>query len=89
MLNYRTGLLAQTGICSKILEDYTTSVIGVIPTVYVCTYPNQKPWSTGNIYTELKGRAATFKEWDYKKSRYAIRQATKQAKCQYRTKNEL
>jgi hypothetical protein len=26
----------------------------------VCTYPNQKPWITGNILTELKGRAATF-----------------------------
>jgi hypothetical protein len=68
------------------IEEDTTSVIGfinmciddVIPTVTVHTYPNQKPWITGNIRTELKGRAAAFKERDskpeaYKKSRYALR----------------
>ena len=51
------------------LEEYTTSVTGfinkyiedVVPTVTVRTYPNQKPWITGNIRTELKGRAAAFK----------------------------
>ena len=54
------------------IEEYTTSVTGfinkcienVIPTVTVRTYPNQKPWITGNIRTELKGRAATFKVRD-------------------------
>jgi hypothetical protein len=54
------------------LEEYTTSVTGfinkciddVIPTVTVRTYPNQKPWITGNILTDLKGRAATFKKQD-------------------------
>jgi hypothetical protein len=40
---------------------------------------------------QLKGRDATFKEWDsnpegYKKSRYALRRTNKQAKHQYRTK---
>ena len=63
------------------IEEYTTSVTGfinkciedVVPTVTVHTYPNQKPWITGNIRTELKGRAAAFKEQDsnlevYKKS---------------------
>ena len=43
------------------IEEYTTSVIGfinkcindVVPTVTVRTYPNQKPWITGNIRTEL------------------------------------
>lgn len=68
------------------IEEYTTSVIGfinkciddVVPTVTVRTYPNQKLWITGNILTELKGRAATFMERDsnpeaYKKSRYALR----------------
>ena len=52
------------------IEEYTTTVIGfinkciedIIPTVIVRTYPNQKPWITGNIRTELKVRAATFKE---------------------------
>jgi hypothetical protein len=52
------------------MEEYTISVTGfinkcideVVPTVAVCTYPNQKPWITGNIRTELKGRAAAFKE---------------------------
>ena len=54
------------------IQEYTTSVIGfinkciddVIPTVMVRTYPNQKPWITGNIHTELKARAAAFKERD-------------------------
>ena len=53
-------------------EEYTTSVIGfinmciddVVPTVTVRTYPNQKPWITGNIRTVLKARAAAFKERD-------------------------
>ena len=48
------------------IEEYTTSVIGfinkciddVVSTVTVRTYPNQKPWITGNIHTELKARAA-------------------------------
>ena len=52
------------------IEENTTSVFGfikkciddVVPTVTV--YPNQKPWITGNIRTELKARAAAFKEWD-------------------------
>jgi hypothetical protein len=67
-------------------EEDTTSVIGfinnyiddVIPTVTVRTYPNQKPWITGSFHTELKARAAVFKEQDsnpeaYKKSHYALR----------------
>ena len=68
------------------IEEYTTSVTGfinkciedLVPTVTVRTYPKQKPWITGNIRTELKGRAAALKERDsnpeaYKKSRYALR----------------
>ena len=67
------------------IEEYTTSVTGfinkcievIVPTVTVHTYPNQKPWITGNISTELKGRAAAFKVRDstpevYKISRYAL-----------------
>ena len=54
------------------IEEYTTSVIGfinkciddVIPTVTVCTHPNQKPWIRGNIRNEIKFRAAAFKERD-------------------------
>jgi hypothetical protein len=42
-----------TGFINKCIED-------VVPTVTVCTYPNKKPWITGNIRTELKARAATF-----------------------------
>ena len=65
----------------------------VVPTVTVLAYPNQKPWITGNIHTELKGRAADYKEWDsnlevYKKSCYALRRTIRQAKRQYRTKIE-
>jgi hypothetical protein len=72
------------------IEEYTTSVTGfinkciddIIPTVTVRTYPNQKPWITGNICTELKGRAAAFKERDYnpeayKKSRYDLQRTIK------------
>ena len=54
------------------IQEYTTSVIGFInkciddfvPTVTVCTYPNQKPWITGSIRTKLKARAAAFEERD-------------------------
>ena len=50
------------------IEEYTTSVTGfinkriedVVPTETILTYPNQKPWITGNIRTELKGRTAAF-----------------------------
>jgi hypothetical protein len=53
-------------------EEHITSVIGfinkfiddVVPTVTICTYPNQKPWIIGNIRTELKVRTAAFKEQD-------------------------
>ena len=96
MVSYRTVLLEQTGICSGIcssdgIELYPTSVIGfinkciddVVPIVTVRTYPNQKPWTTGNIRTELKAIASAFKERDsnpeaYKKSRYARRRTIKQ-----------
>ena len=60
-----------TGFINKCIDD-------IVPTVTVRTYPNQKPWITGNIHIELKGRAAAFKEREtdpeaYKKSRYALR----------------
>ena len=54
------------------IEEYTTSVTGFInkciedavPTVTVHTYPNQKPWITGDIRTALKSRIVVFREWD-------------------------
>ena len=54
------------------IEEYTSSVVGfinkciddVVPTMTVHTYPNHKPWITGNIHIELKARAATFNERD-------------------------
>jgi hypothetical protein len=54
------------------IEEYTTSVTGfinkciddVVPTVTICTYPNQKPWISGNICIELKARVAALKEPD-------------------------
>jgi hypothetical protein len=44
------------------IEKFTTSVAGLINkcidnivlTVTIHTYPNQKPWITGKIHTELK-----------------------------------
>ena len=81
------------------IEEYTTSVTGfinkciedVVPAVTVRTYPNQKPWITGNSRTELKGRTAAFKVRDsnpeaYKKSCYALRRTIKHAKRHYRAK---
>ena len=58
---------------SDVIEEYTISVTGFInkciddfiPTVTVHAYPTQKPCITVNIRTELKARAAAFKEWDY------------------------
>ena len=77
------------------IEEYTTAVISFddVPTVNVRTYPNQKPWITGNIRIELNARADAFKEWDTnpdacKKSRYALRRTIKKAKRQYRIKIE-
>ena len=83
------------------IEEYTISftgfiskcIDGVVPIVTLRTYPNQKPWITGNICTELKSRAAAFKEWDsnpdsYRKSRYALQQNIKQTKLQHRTRIE-
>ena len=82
---------------SNDIEENTTSVTGfinkciedIVHSVTVHTYPIQKPWITGNIRTELKGRAAAFKVRDsYKKSCYALRRTIKQAKHQYRAKIE-
>jgi hypothetical protein len=54
------------------IVEYTTSVTGfinnciddAIPKLTVRTYPNQRPWVTGNIRTELNARAVAFNEWD-------------------------
>ena len=68
MLSYRTVSLVQTGICSGIhrvshISHWLQCVDDVGSIVTVHTYPNQKSWITGNILTELKARAAAFKEW--------------------------
>ena len=97
MQSYRTVWLAQTGICSGIPPMALRSTFinkcinDVVPTVTVRTY--QKPWITGNIRSELKARAAAFKEQDSnpeasKKWCYALQRTIKQAKHQYRTKIE-
>ena len=83
------------------IKEFTTSVTDsinkciddIVPTVTVGTHPNQKPWITSNIRSELNVRDAAFKDWKtnpdaYTKSRYALRRTIKQAKCQYRTKIE-
>ena len=57
---------------SNVIEVYAPSVTGFINkcidvvflTVTLRTFPNLKPSITGNIRTELKARAATFKERD-------------------------
>ena len=75
MLSYRTVLIAQTGNCSRILpmllrsssHQSLASSISASMMSSPHTYPNRKPWIAGlqdYIHTELKGRAATFKERD-------------------------
>ena len=66
MLSYRTLLLAQTAICSGIhpmalrsippqsLASSISASTTSSTTVNIRTYPNQKPWITGNIRTKLK-----------------------------------
>jgi hypothetical protein len=76
----------QFGFINKCIDN-------VVPIVTVRAYPNQKPWITGNIHTELRATAAAFKDRDtnpdaYRKSRYALQRTIKQAKHQYRTKIE-
>jgi hypothetical protein len=73
------------------IEEYTISVNGFInkciddfvPTVTVCTYPNQKSWMTSNIRTGLKARASAFMEQDSNLDAYKKSQTIKQAKRQY------
>ena len=82
----RSKTTSVTGFINKCIDD-------VVPTVTVHTYPNQKQWISGKIHTELKGRAAAFKERDYKPEAYktsrdALRLTIKQVKHQYRTKIE-
>jgi hypothetical protein len=55
--------------------------------VTVRTYPDQKPWITGNIRIELKARANAFKD-AYKKTRYARRRTIEHVKRQYRIEIE-
>ena len=76
MLSFRTVLLSTDWNMfqdsSNGIEEYSTSVTGfinkciddVVPTMTVCTYPNQKPWITGNSRTDLQARAAAIKERD-------------------------
>ena len=72
------------------IDENTTAVIGFINrcieddvrTVTVRTYPNQKPWITGKIRTELRlemplSRSVTNPE-AYKKSCYVLRRTIKQ-----------
>jgi hypothetical protein len=69
-----------TGFINKCIND-------IVPTMTIRTYPNQKQWITGNIRTELKDRAAAFKEQDSSRKlrrnpsippRFTIKQAKRQ-----------
>jgi hypothetical protein len=46
------------------MNGFWLGYVCVVPTVTIHTHPNQKPWITDNIRTELKTRAAAFKERD-------------------------
>jgi len=52
-------------------------------------FPNRKPWMNKEIHSLLKVRQTTFKSGDtkrYRKSRYDLRRAIREAKRQYRDK---
>ena len=85
MFRDSSDVIEYIGFINKCIDD-------IVPTGTVRTYPNQKPWITGHIRTELKARASAFKERHsnpeaYKKSSYALR-TVKQTKRQYGTKIE-
>ena len=102
MLSYKTVLLAQTGIRSGIHPMALRSIPPQSSASSISASTTSHPqWpyvhiptrSHGNIRIELKARAAAFKEREtnpdaYKKSHYAVRRTIKQAKSQYRIKNE-
>ena len=61
----------------------------VVPKVSVRTFPNQKPWINCNVRGKLKVRTIAHRAGDleeYRKSRYDLRRAIKNAKSQYKDK---
>jgi hypothetical protein len=60
------------------IEEYTTTVTGfinkciddIVPTGTICTYPNQKPWITGNIHAELPSDTSLPDELNYFYARF-------------------
>ncbi|XP_060703504.1 uncharacterized protein LOC132830055 [Hemiscyllium ocellatum] len=73
-----------TDFISKCVED-------CVPKKLIRVFPNQKPWMNSEIHSLLKSRSEAFKSGDpdlYKKSRYDLRKAIRDAKRQYQTKLE-
>eukprot|EP00061_Rhincodon_typus_P010307 g34502.t1 len=73
-----------TDFISKCVED-------CVPKKSMRVFPNHKPWMNQEIHSLLKIRRAAFKSGDldqYRKSRYDLRKAIREAKRQYWTKLE-
>ena len=68
------------------VTEFIRKCIGdIVPTVTIKTYPNQKPWKNGSIWTKLKARTTAFKHGkvtgnmvEYKQCSYSLRKAVKQ-----------
>ncbi|XP_048414141.1 uncharacterized protein LOC125465079 isoform X2 [Stegostoma tigrinum] len=73
-----------TDFISKCVED-------CVPKKLIRVFPNQKPWMNWEIHSLLKSRSEAFKSGDpdlYKKSRYDLRKAIRDAKRQHQNKLE-
>eukprot|EP00061_Rhincodon_typus_P018876 g48241.t1 len=82
------------------LEEYASTVTDFIskcteicvPKKSICVFPNRKPWLNQEIHSLPKTRRAAFKSGEpdrYRKSRYDLRKAIREAKRQYETKLEV
>ncbi|XP_059805435.1 uncharacterized protein LOC132380556 isoform X1 [Hypanus sabinus] len=80
-------------------EEYVTTVTDFItkcvedcvPKRTITVFPNQKPWMNEEIRSLLRARTAAFKSGDpvlYKKAKYDVRKAIKEAKRRYQSENE-
>lgn len=81
------------------LDEYASAVTSYISTCiesvttikYLRTYPNQKPWINCDVRAKLRARSSAFVSGtaeDYKKARYDLSRAIREAKKQYRQKLE-
>ncbi|XP_072362773.1 uncharacterized protein [Scyliorhinus torazame] len=78
--------------CATTVTDFISKCVDdCVPKKAVRAFPNQKPWLNREIDSLLKDRSEAFKADGpdlYKKSRYDLRKAIRNAKREYQTKLE-